>query len=170
MNEADRARLKHASKQLPATRKEVQSWKRHKPKVLDPLFHQTHDEVFAEMDCLTCANCCKTTSPIFRDVDIERLARHLRIKPGQLIDQYLHLDEDRHYVLNTSPCPFLGHDNYCSVYEHRPQACREYPHTDRKNMHQILGLTATNTTVCPAVQSIVEKISEVLQHGRGRKR
>ncbi|MDP4953161.1 MAG: YkgJ family cysteine cluster protein, partial [Flavobacteriales bacterium] len=63
-------------------------------------------------------------------------------------------------VLHTAPCPFLGEDNKCSVYDSRPKACREYPHTDRKNMHQILNLTMKNTLVCPAVNLIVKKIQE----------
>ncbi|MEM9929744.1 MAG: YkgJ family cysteine cluster protein, partial [Bacteroidota bacterium] len=128
------------------------------PKDLDDQFYALHEEVFTEIDCLACANCCKTTSPIFRDVDIARLAKHLRIKPGQLIEKHLHLDQEGDYVLNVAPCPFLGADNYCSVYEARPKACREYPHTDRKNMLQILPLTLRNTLVCPAVGEIVRRL------------
>jgi Fe-S-cluster containining protein len=105
------------------------------------LFHPRHEEIFEEVDCLACANCCKTTSPIFTDIDIERIAKHLRMRPAQLIDKYLHLDKDQDYVLNSSPCTFLGADNYCSIYEVRPRACREYPHTDRKNMSGIMKLT-----------------------------
>ena len=69
------------------------------------------------------------------------------------------MDNEGDYVLTTAPCPFLGADNYCSVYEDRPLACREYPHTDRKNMYQILGLTRKNMEVCPAVTHIVQEIA-----------
>ena len=106
--------------------------KRTKPKQLDDKIHQLHDEVFENIDCLTCANCCKTTSPIFYNKDVERLAKHLRMKPGDFIEKYLRIDEDKDYVLKQSPCAFLGADNYSSVYDARPTACREYPHTDRK--------------------------------------
>lgn len=125
---------------------------------LDDAFHNAHEEVFEEIDCLSCANCCKTTSPIFYQKDIERLAKRLRIKPSEFISKYLKIDEDNDYVLQQSPCTFLGADNYCSVYEDRPTACREYPHTNRKNMHQILELTHKNTLVCPAVLKIVEEV------------
>jgi uncharacterized protein len=135
--------------------------KRLKPKNLDKDFHEIHDEVFENMDCLECANCCKTTSPIFYNRDIERLAKHFRIKPGEFIDNYLRIDEDKDYVLRVAPCPFLGSDNYCSVYEARPNACREYPHTDRKRMDQILDLTFKNTIVCPAVLEITEKLKKI---------
>ena len=132
--------------------------KKKKPKDLDEAFHRLHEREFRNMDCLECANCCKTTSPIFRDVDIKRLSKFLRMKENDLIATYLKIDEDNDYVLQHSPCSFLGDDNKCSVYEHRPLACREYPHTDRKNMHQILDLTRRNTQVCPAVANIVDEM------------
>lgn len=125
---------------------------------VDDVFHELHEEVFQEMDCLTCANCCKTTSPIFYQTDIERAAKALRMKPGDFIEKYLRIDEDRDYVLKSSPCPFLDEGNYCGIYENRPKACREYPHTDRKKMVQIMDLTYKNTLVCPAVLEMVERI------------
>jgi Fe-S-cluster containining protein len=128
---------------------------------VDDVFHAVHNEVFEEMDCLQCANCCKTTSPIFYQTDIDRVARSLRIKPGDLIERYLRIDEDGDYVLKSSPCPFLGSDNYCSIYSDRPKACREYPHTDRKKMVQIMDLTLRNTLVCPAVFEMVERLKSI---------
>lgn len=125
---------------------------------VDDEFHRLHDEVFAETDCLQCANCCKTTSPIFYPNDIERVAKALRMKPGDFIGKYLRIDEDNDYVLTSSPCPFLDSDNHCVVYEDRPRACREYPHTDRKKMVQIMDLTLKNTLVCPAVFEMVERL------------
>jgi len=127
---------------------------------IDDLFHEAHEQVFASVDCLSCANCCKTTSPIFRDIDISRISSHLGIRPSAFTDRYLHLDEDGDWVLNVSPCAFLGEDNHCSIYSVRPRACREYPHTDRKNMAQIMDLTYRNTLVCPAVGLILERIRE----------
>ncbi len=131
---------------------------------LDELFHEQHETLFEKVDCLECANCCKTTSPIFRDIDIERIAQHLRIRPSELTQKYLHIDEDGDWVLNQSPCVFLDTDNKCKIYEFRPKACREYPHTDRKNMSQILELTYRNTLVCPAVARIVDQIKTASQH------
>lgn len=138
------------------------SLKKVKPKVLDQHFHKCHNEAFEEIDCLKCANCCKTTGPLFTDADINRLARHFKIKPAAFIDQYLRVDEEGDYVLQTVPCPFLGADNYCSVYESRPKACREYPHTNRNKMHQILNLTAKNANICPAVYEISRQMQKEL--------
>jgi len=146
--------------QLEQTKKIFRKWKQAKPKDLDQKFHKEHISEFKKMDCLTCANCCKTTSPIFRDADIRRIAKHLRIKESHLIQNYLKMDEESDYVLQKSPCTFLGTDNKCAIYEVRPLACREYPHTDRKNMFQILELTAENTLICPAVARIVKTITD----------
>lgn len=142
-------------------KKFLQGLKRKDPRKLDDAFHQLHEEVFAEIDCLTCANCCKTTSPIFYQTDIERVAKSLRMKPGDFIEKYLRIDEDKDYVLKSSPCPFLDSENYCSVYEDRPKACREYPHTNRKKMVQIMDLTYKNTLVCPAVLEMVERMKRI---------
>ena len=142
-------------------KKFLQSLKKKNPRLVDDAFHTLHVEVFEETDCLTCANCCKTTSPIFYQTDIERVAKSLRMKPGDFIDKYLRIDEDKDFVLKSSPCPFLSEDNYCSVYEDRPKACREYPHTDRKKMVQIMDLTYKNTMVCPAVLEIVERLKKM---------
>lgn len=146
-----------------ANKKFLTSLKRLPEREVDRLFHETHERIFAETDCLACANCCKTTSPIFTNRDIERLAKHFRVRPAEFVDRYLRTDEDADYVLKQSPCTFLNADNTCSVYEERPQACREYPHTDRRKMVAILDLTYRNTLVCPAVERIVDKIRTVLQ-------
>ena len=129
-----------------------------KPKSLDRDMQHLHDETFEEIDCLSCANCCKTTGPLFTNKDIERLAKHLKIKPAAFVDTYLRLDEDNDSVLKQLPCPFLANDNYCLVYDVRPKACAEFPHTNRKKFYQINHLTLKNTAVCPAAFSIVEKM------------
>jgi Fe-S-cluster containining protein len=138
----------------------LEKLRRRKPKNLDDVVHQFHYETFDHIDCLECANCCKTTSPIVIDRDIDRIAKHLKMRPSQMIEQYLQLDNDGDYVFRETPCPFLMPDNYCMIYEVRPRACREYPHTDRVRFHQILKLTWRNTLVCPAVLEIVEELKE----------
>ncbi|MBS1651973.1 MAG: YkgJ family cysteine cluster protein [Bacteroidetes bacterium] len=135
-----------------------------KIKNIDALFHKAHNEAFEKIDCLTCANCCKTTSPIFKDKDIARISIALKLKPGQFTEKYLKIDEDNDYVLKESPCAFLNADNTCSVYNDRPNACREYPHTNRKNINQILNLTYHNTLVCPAVFEIVKQVKKELNY------
>lgn len=156
----DKFRARAANKKVEH-RKFLLTLKKEDPRKIDNAFHNVHEEVFEEIDCLTCANCCKTTSPIFYQTDIERAAKALRVKPGDFIGQYLKIDEDKDYVLKSAPCPFLDTENYCKIYEDRPKACREYPHTDRKKMVQIMDLTAKNTQVCPAVFEMVERLKKI---------
>lgn len=153
-----RHNIEKALAQKKQNKKLIQKLKKVSGKKLDDLFRENHDEVFEEIDCLSCANCCKTTSPIFRVVDIERLSKRLKISSSEFIERYLNLDNENDYVLKSSPCTFLLDDNKCSVYEDRPLACKEYPHTNRKKMHQILNLTLKNTEVCPAVAKIFENL------------
>lgn len=157
MNDKQKRFLEEARKNVKANKKLFSRLA--KKKKLDEIFHSMHEEIFAKTDCLTCANCCRTTSPIFRDVDIERIAKHLGMRVADFTTKYLHLDEDRDWVLNSSPCAFLNlEDNKCNIYDFRPKACREYPHTDRKNMTQIMNLTFRNTLVCPAVAEMAERL------------
>ena len=149
-----------ALKLAPETKSFFARLKKKKPKNLDSIVHQLHDEVFEEIDCLDCANCCKSISPTLYDKDIERLAKHFKMKSSKFIDEYIYIDNERDYVFKQTPCPFLLPDNYCRAYESRPKACREYPHTDRKRFYQILDLTLKNTEVCPAVFDVVEKLKE----------
>ncbi len=144
----------------PQNKALVKKLKKKKPKNLDNIVHGLHEEVFSEIDCLACANCCKTLGPRVTDNDIARLAKHLKIKPGKFIESYLRLDEDNDYVFKEMPCPFLLPDNYCMVYEQRPKACREYPHTDRKRFYQALDITLKNTATCPAVYEIMERLKQ----------
>lgn len=120
-----------------------------------------HDEVFAKTDCLSCAACCKGYSPRFKTPDIKRIARRLRIKEGELVARYLRLDEENDYVTQTQPCPFLGADNFCSIYEDRPSDCARYPYTDEDVFIKRVNLTLKNATFCPAVFGVLEKLSSV---------
>ena len=125
--------------------------------------HELHEAEFEKTDCLTCANCCKTTGPLFTDKDIQRIAKFLRMKVVDFIKQYLRIDEDNDYVLQTLPCSFLGTDNYCSIYKVRPKACSEFPHTNRKKFYQISKLTLENVKICPAAFQIVESMRKKIK-------
>jgi hypothetical protein len=154
--------LQQSRSRQPQYRKAIRQLKKQNRKEVDETFHTLHHHVFEEIDCLACANCCKTTSPIFRESDIERLSKALKMSVSDFKKTYLKIDPEGDWVLKEAPCPFLGHDNKCIVYENRPRACREYPHTDRKHMYQILQLTLRNSLVCPAVGRIMHRIHQHL--------
>lgn len=157
-------------KQLPLRAKEKQpenkkffaKLKKKPPKNLDYVMQELHDVEFQKTNCLSCGNCCKTTGPLFTNADVERISKHLRLKSQQFIERYLRVDEDNDYVLQQVPCAFLGQDNYCSIYDVRPKACKEFPHTDRKKFHQINNLTLKNVAICPAAFNIVEEMKKKL--------
>lgn len=149
---------KKATAERKSNKKLVQKLKKKKGKEVDSILNDAHEEIFKCVDCLKCANCCKTTGPLFINKDIDRISKHLNQKPSNFIKDYLRIDEDGDYVLQSVPCPFLGVDNYCSIYDVRPKACAEYPHTDRSKQQQILNLNLKNTEVCPGVFEIFEKI------------
>ena len=136
--------------------------KKKPPKQLDYIAQEVHDEVFEKVDCLACANCCKTTGPLFVEKDIERISKFLRMKAADFEAKFLRVDEDGDKVLQSVPCFFLDSDNKCSIYDVRPKACREFPHTDRKKIYQINHLTIKNTVICPAAFEFVERLQKKL--------
>ncbi len=149
-----------ALKKQKEHKKFLENLKKKPPRDLDYTVLEVNEEVFEETDCLQCANCCKTTGPLYTEKDIERIAKHLKMKPSDFEAKFLRTDEDNDKVLQTLPCWFLNEDNTCSIYEVRPKACREYPHTDRKKIYQINHLMIKNTIICPAAFSFVEKMME----------
>lgn len=134
--------------------------KKKTPKNLDYVMQDLHNAEFKKTNCLNCANCCKTTGPLFTSADIERIAKYLRQKPLQFIENYLKIDDDSDYVLQNVPCTFLDNENYCMIYDVRPKACSEFPHTDRKKFQQISDLTLKNVAICPAAYNIVEEMKK----------
>lgn len=144
-------------------RKFLDGLKKKPPKNLDYLVVEKHEETFREINCLGCANCCKTTGPLYVEKDIDRISKHLRMKPADFEAKFLRVDEDQDKVLQNLPCFFLNDDNTCSIYDVRPKACREYPHTDRKKIYQINNLTIQNTLICPATYVFVEKLKKILE-------
>jgi Fe-S-cluster containining protein len=130
-----------------------------KNKILDKL-PALHEQAFAKIDCLQCANCCKNYSPRFKTPDIKRISRHLKMKEGEFIETYLVLDPEGDYVVKTKPCPFLGADNYCSIYEVRPSDCQRFPYTDEDVIVKRQSLTLKNSTFCPIVYYVLEGLME----------
>jgi uncharacterized protein len=126
-----------------------------------------HEEAFSKVDCLQCANCCKNFSPRFKTPDIKRLSKLLQMRESDFIGTYLKVDEDGDYVANTSPCPFLGDDNYCSIYEDRPSDCRRFPYTDEDVIFKRQPLTLKNSTFCPITYFVLEKLVQAEKEGKG---
>jgi Fe-S-cluster containining protein len=119
-----------------------------------------HEEASQKVDCLSCANCCKNYSPRFKTPDIKRISKVLGMKEGNFIDTYLKIDDEGDYVLITKPCPFLGEDNYCSIYEDRPSDCKRFPYTDEDVFIKRPAITLKNASFCPIVYVVLERLIE----------
>jgi uncharacterized protein len=128
-----------------------------KNKVLKAL-PDLHEEAFSNVNCLECAACCKNYSPRFKMPDIKRISKYLKVKETELIDKYLYQDDEGDYVAKTKPCPFLGADNYCSVYDVRPSDCARFPYTDEDVLLKRPVITLKNSTFCPIVYFVLEKL------------
>lgn len=125
---------------------------------MDLIIHNFHNIASSKINCLECANCCRSLGPRITDKDVERIAKVLRLSSVEVIKKYFRLDEDGDMVFQSMPCPFLGSDNYCAIYDARPKACKEYPHTDRKKFFQLYKLSVKNAYTCPIVFEVLESI------------
>ena len=130
-----------------------------KNKVLKEL-PRLHEEAFTKIDCLQCAACCKNYSPRFKTPDVKRISKHLGMKEGDFIDTYLNVDDEGDFVVKSTPCPFLGSDNYCSIYDVRPSDCARFPYTDEDVIIKRQPLTLKNSTFCPITYYVLDKLSE----------
>lgn len=133
-----------------------------KNKVLK-LLPQLHDEAFEKIDCLECAACCKNYSPRFKTPDVKRISRRLGMKESAFIDTYLRVDEEGDFVVKKSPCPFLGSDNACSIYDVRPSDCARFPYTDEDVIIKRQPLTLKNATFCPITFNVLQRLSQQLK-------
>lgn len=124
---------------------------------------QLHEEAFENVDCLQCAACCKNYSPRFKTPDVKRISKHLGQKESVFIETYLRVDEDGDFVVKASPCPFLGSDNFCSIYEVRPSDCSRFPYTDEDVLIKRQNLTLKNSTFCPITFYVLDKLEQQLK-------
>ena len=130
-----------------------------KNKVLKQL-PRLHDEAFEKINCLECAARCKNYSPRFKTPDVKRISKHLGMRESVFIATYLNVDEEGDFVVDSTPCPFLGSDNACSIYEVRPSDCARFPYTDEDVIIKRQSLTLKNSTFCPITFYVLEKLVE----------
>jgi len=129
-----------------------------KNKVLKQL-PELHEEAFEKFDCLQCAACCKNYSPRFKTPDVKRISKHLGMKESVFIETYLNVDNEGDFVVKASPCPFLGADNFCSIYDVRPSDCARFPYTDEDVLIKRQALTLKNATFCPITFHVLDRLA-----------
>ena len=134
---------------------------RNPPKGLDQLTAALEPEVWKEIDCLTCANCCKRMTPTFTKKDIIRIAKHFSMTPLAFTQKWLKKDRSGDILNKKEPCQFLNlKDNKCSIYEIRPEDCSGFPHLPKKKMVDYMHVHKQNIEYCPATYRLVEKMME----------
>jgi Fe-S-cluster containining protein len=140
----------------------LRSLKMRSPKKVDRIALELHQEAFGIVDCTKCANCCRTLRIVVTDEDIPRIAGHLGMTHDEFIAAYLEQDEGG-YRIKTTPCPFLGDDNRCTIYDVRPEKCQGYPFTDKPDFPFMTITHANNALACPAVFYLVEQMKKRLE-------
>ena len=137
------------------------------PRGLDKLTASLEKEVWKEIDCLTCANCCKTMTPTYTKTDIKRIAAHFNVTPKAFSDKWLIYEKrDKDWQNRKQPCQFLNlTDNKCSIYEIRPADCSGFPHLPKNRMVDYMHVHKQNVEYCPATYKLVEKMQEALLGG-----
>jgi uncharacterized protein len=133
-----------------------------KNKVLKAL-PEFHEQAFEKVDCLKCAACCKNYSPRFKTPDVKRISKHLGMKESVFIETYLRVDNDGDFVVKSAPCPFLGADNFCSIYDVRPSDCARFPYTDEDVLIKRQQLTLKNSTFCPITFYVLDQLTEKIK-------
>jgi uncharacterized protein len=136
---------------------------------LDGMVAEHLAAVTAKIDCCACANCCRVMSPTLSGRDLRRLADHLRLSRAKLISDHLRPAEDKDtYIFKQTPCPFLR-DQRCDVYDARPDACRSFPHLQKREFRSRLTQVVENCSICPIVFNVFERLKTGLWRG-GRRR
>jgi Fe-S-cluster containining protein len=134
------------------------------PRDLDKLALKLDVEIWQHVDCLSCANCCKTMTPTYTPKDIKRISAYLGMTAKQFKDKWLYFDKkDGDWMNVNRPCQFLDlKTNMCSIYEVRPADCAGFPHFTKKKMVDYMHVHKQNIEYCPATYKMVERMKEEL--------
>jgi Fe-S-cluster containining protein len=129
------------------------------PPGIDKLTKIIEPEVWEEIDCLSCANCCKKMTPTFTKQDLKRISAHFQQTPEAFKKQWLEVDKNKDLVNVNQPCQFLNlADNKCSIYEIRPVDCAGFPHLSKRKWEEYAHVHKQNIDYCPATYKMVEKM------------
>jgi Fe-S-cluster containining protein len=127
---------------------------------IDQLIHKLNRELFRQIDCIACSNCCKLTGTALNKKDIAQISGRLSMSAADFIKQYLRNDDDGEMVIKLIPCPFLTAKG-CSIYDIRPELCREYPYTSKADMISRLINLVNNCVICPVIFETFERLKEI---------
>ena len=160
--------FKKFKKELPLRRKKYRKFLKKTeeapPKNIDKMTVAVEPLVWEKIDCLSCANCCKTMTPTFTMTDIRRISQHLNMKPAAFKKKWLKKDDSKDWVNVTQPCQFLDmKTNMCGIYEVRPVDCSGFPHLSKRKWESYAHVHKQNIDYCPATFTMVEKVMALVR-------
>ena len=134
------------------------------PPKLDELTLEADLGVWKKLDCLDCANCCKTMSPTYTGKDVKRISKFLGMSERAFREKWLYKDKTGDWMNKKQPCQFLDlGTNMCNIYAVRPRDCAGFPHHTKKKMVDYMHMYKQNIEYCPATYEVVEKIMEKIK-------
>jgi hypothetical protein len=131
---------------------------------IDSLVVEINDRIMKQIDCKTCANCCKEKSPIVLKDEIFTISNKLEISKEEFINKYLeNTEESNEFIISKRPCPFLK-NNECEIYDIRPEDCRSYPHLHKEGFRTRLIGVIESYSVCPIVFNTYNELRQTCKY------
>jgi Fe-S-cluster containining protein len=129
------------------------------PLALDSYAEILDKEVWKEVDCLACSNCCRTMTPTYTFRDLQRIAPHLGMTIKQFREKWLFKNRQGEWMNKSNPCQFLDRKtNMCNIYAVRPADCAEFPHLTKTKVTDYIHVHKQNVNHCPATMKWTEKL------------
>lgn len=143
--------------------------KRNRPGRLQQIAAKATENVWEGIDCLSCANCCKSMSPTYTSTDIKKIASFLNMSTHEMKERWLKKERGTGNWINKSkPCQFLDpQTNFCKVYDVRPADCAGFPHLTKKWFINYVHVHQQNLDECPATFRMVERMEQLLSQQAG---
>jgi Fe-S-cluster containining protein len=127
-------------------------------------------EKYLKFRCTQCGNCCKDPLLPLTDADIKRIVRHTSELSRELVrwvdkngidmddepEAFVSLRQGKRVMVlkhEGGGCRYLGADDRCTIYKHRPLGCRIFPfdpsfHETGKDAGKLRRLKLIDATDC----------------------
>jgi Fe-S-cluster containining protein len=131
---------------------------------LDALVDAIAAAILPFIDCTACANCCRAIAVGLTPEDMLPLAAVLESTPQRITTDYVDRKAGARWgewgVFHESPCPLLR-GKRCSVYDSRPQSCRDYP-AFTPDFRWLKDEIIRGAGQCPIIFNVIERLKDRL--------
>ena len=146
-------------KSKTALRRFLTRLEKNPPRLLDQFTPEVEKDVWKEVSCLSCSNCCRSMTPTYTLTDMKRISSHFGMTVEEFKTKWLYKDRTGDWMNRKRPCQFLNlSDNKCSIYAIRPSDCAGFPHLAKRKMVDYIHVHKQNVEFCPATHTMVEKL------------